>query len=68
MAITRAKWYQQCLRVKDGQTGSFLYEPETGIQHSPTFSDSVKFLQWCKRNGWKSPGTLDGYYTKDGGF
>ena len=68
MATKHAKWYQQCLSARDGQMGSFLYEPETGVQHSPTFADSVEFLQWCRQNGWASPGTLDGYYTKVGGI
>lgn len=52
LAAARPTWYQQCLSLRDDIVGSFLFDHATGIQWSPTFPDSVAFLQWLRTNGW----------------
>lgn len=63
----RARWYQQCWSDRDSKVGSFLFDPRTGQQYSPTFADSVEFLTWTRANGWRQeqPGVLTSEYVQE---
>ena len=58
-----ARLYIQCWSDRDGRVGSFLFEPSTGIQPSPTCADLVELFAWCRQHGWTNDGTLNGEYS-----
>lgn len=51
-ATETARWMQQCWSDRDGCRGSFLLD-SAGMQLTPTFTDSVKFLAFIRRHGWR---------------
>lgn len=62
----RANLYTQCWSDRDSHVGSFLYNPKTGKQPSPTCPTLVELFAWCRANGWQqeTPGSLTSAYTK----